>query len=355
MKSSTKPKKVSTKSKKVSPKTATESANSELVFGHQSNQINGSLTAMQLSTVAYCKNLQKTLHHYLPTWDVVWESTHEINGNNAFIAKSGNQYAVSIRGSILNFSWAAFYNWFYQDFNIFTQVAWPYKQSTGSSKPMISQGSMNGLNNLNQLKNSSGETIINYLIKNVGSSDSLLITGHSLGANLATVLAPFINYQYKTQRIALPNMSVMTFAAATAGNKDFATEYDALFPNSWRFYNSIDIVPHGANTIGELALLYPPPAPSASNIGITFNGYHVTMAEAFLTISGIIYASEYSYGSYYTHTNMQSGSIQLNTSKQIFPVTGTDPAELWFKQAGQQHATAHYLQFLGGSPVLCQA
>lgn len=65
---------------------------------------------------------------------------------------------------------------------------------------------------------------------------SLSITGHSLGAALATLLALEM-----AARLPRPP-HVMTFASPLVGNKTFAGKYDELVPDSWRVANRSDIV-----------------------------------------------------------------------------------------------------------------
>ncbi len=67
---------------------------------------------MQLAYIAYCEDIPGSLNTYIPEWKVVWVPTKSIKGQFAFIAYNGSQNAVSIIGSILDFSWSSFDNWF---------------------------------------------------------------------------------------------------------------------------------------------------------------------------------------------------------------------------------------------------
>ncbi len=71
-----------------------------------------------------------------------------------------------------------------------------------------------------------------------GSIQSLRITGHSLGAALATLLA----IDVAGNKVITPR--VYTFASPRVGDKIFAGTYDDLVPDSWRNANLHDIVPH---------------------------------------------------------------------------------------------------------------
>jgi len=70
-----------------------------------------------------------------------------------------------------------------------------------------------------------------------GSYSQLYITGHSLGASLATLAAPDLA---RSTRFAAPIL--YNFASPRTGNPDFAVAVDAL-PSSWRIANTNDEVP----------------------------------------------------------------------------------------------------------------
>ena len=318
----------------------------------------GDVTAMQLSSIAYCSlsnNVKTTLNHYLPKWELVWQPTQAIQGNWAFIAYNGVQYVLVIRGSILNFSWGAFDNWFKQDFNLFEQVPWTYTDDT-SNNPMISIGASEGLKNLAQLVDSNGETILGFLQKNAFPKNKYLcVTGHSLGANLATVVGPWLRYNLLKDGYSMPAIfSILTFAAPTSWNAGFAAQFDANFTNTWRYYNEIDIVPYSATNIAGLSNLFSSPAPSAHNISVTVDGVTVSLAEAFAGIAATLFASQIYYNSFYTQVNQLRGSIPLNIGRYVYPVNSKDLLiEQWFLEAGNQHAHNHYLHWLGATPLSC--
>jgi Lipase (class 3) len=67
---------------------------------------------------------------------------------------------------------------------------------------------------------------------------SVEITGHSLGAALATL------YTLENARTAkIPNAGLCTFASPLVGDSTFASAFDGLGLTSWRIVNSPDIVP----------------------------------------------------------------------------------------------------------------
>ncbi len=63
---------------------------------------------------------------------------------------------------------------------------------------MMSKGTEEAINNLNQFVDLNGDKIVNYFLKNaVPNGIPLCITGHSLGAYLSTAFAPYLHYQIR--------------------------------------------------------------------------------------------------------------------------------------------------------------
>jgi triacylglycerol lipase len=312
--------------------------------------------ALTFAAVAQCPDIADSVAKNAPGWTCAWQPTAAINGNLAYIAYNGSsQYVVAIRGSILSFSWGSFDNWFEQDFNVFFQSDWVYPAS--SAKPKISRGSNDGLNDLISLKDENGVDLLTFLVTNaISNKMSIAVVGHSLGGNLTTVLAPWLVYQLQQQQQAVPSpFPVYTFAAPTAGNKAFADAYDAMFPNSYRYYNEADIVPKASSpvSVASMGLLYSP-SPEAISISVTYDDKTVNLAEAVGLVAAAIGASEVTNDfSYYTQTNQTRGSVALNTNLSLFTVSSGSLIDEWFEQALAQHETPAYFKFLGGTPITC--
>ena len=321
---------------------------------------NGAGAAMTLASIAYCTDIKGALGMYAPGWSLAWQPDAAVNGNLAYIAynERADQYAVAVRGSLLNFSWGAFDNWFEQDFNIFIQDDWVYP--SGSQGIKISRGSSDGLNDLSNLAYTDGcvrTTMLDFLLGPARGAQSILVTGHSLGGNLATVFAPWLLYQLQQANAPVPpHFPVMTFAAPPAGNTQFAAMFDSTFPASWRYYNTLDIVPMASVplSIAGMGLLYYP-EPQASQISVTYEGHTVTLSEAFDAIALLVGSSEIANDfSFYSQTNVDSGSVPLNPGASVCPVdTSKSLAEQWFTKAGCEHGHETYLSLLGASPVDC--
>jgi predicted lipase len=67
----------------------------------------------------------------------------------------------------------------------------------------------------------------------------LIVTGHSLGAALATLAALDLKANFPQLNIILYN-----FGSPRVGNTDFASYYQSKIGTSWRITNNRDIVPH---------------------------------------------------------------------------------------------------------------
>ncbi|MEI9809388.1 MAG: hypothetical protein WDO16_16795 [Bacteroidota bacterium] len=188
-------------------------------------------TAAIFSEITYCPDPQQQLDKYLPDWKVVW-NPQAIGGNYAFVATDGDKYVLAIRGSLLSFTEDAFNNWIYHDLNVAVQDNWPY---SGTDKAKISQGSYIGWQNIEKMKDRvSGKPLWNFLSENADDTKPLILTGHSLGGNLAIVYASYVWSKFNATGHPKNNINVITFAAPAAGNKSFVTDFDKKFPAAVR-------------------------------------------------------------------------------------------------------------------------
>ncbi len=312
----------------------------------------GEVTAMLLSSITYCSwsnNVNVTFNRYFKNWSIEWESKDPHSDHYAFIAHdNAGLYVLAIRGSAFNFTHATFENWLKEDFNIYDQVPWVYvdkKQSQNDETifPMISKGAETGLKAILKLQDkTTGDTIHKYMNKNIGPGKSLWVTGHSLGASLATVTSLWLRQNtYLEKR---PHFEVITFAGPTIGNESFAALFDRSFPdNSWRYINVLDIAPMVANKIADMATLYNSHfAPEASHVHIITH----TLADEFRAISDKVKRREDGYRSHYTCVNSNRGTVELNKKGTTYPNKSTHELSLWFEQAGEQHSHENYLEFL---------
>lgn len=307
------------------------------------------VTACIFSEIAYCKEPQKMLDQYLPGWKIVWDPG-EVNGNYAFLASDGNSYVLAIRGSLIQFSWAAFDNWIYNDLNVANQKDWTYTNNVTGAK--ISQGSYDGWQNLNKMTDKkTKKNLWAFLQANVNEKDQLTITGHSLGGNLAAVYSSYVWKKYKDSGHPKDNINVITFAAPAAGNKNFADDFNAKFPNSLRVENIHDMVPKFPVTekVSDLGKLFSP-SPSADSITVGYKNATVKLSNVFITVGAALQLLRVTNGiSPYVQTNGLGDLITVN-------ISGKDTANTimnWFAEAAYQHSINQYAAQLGAPVINC--
>ena len=197
--------------------------------------------AVLLNQLVYKPGLSDSIQQYAPAFELVFQP-QSINGNFAYIAKKKDslQYALVIRGSMIEFSNDGFQNFILQDFNVFNQKKWDYADTV--KKAYLSRGTYLGFQNLLQLKDgTSGLSILDFIEQKIPAGSSLIVTGHSLGGNLAYPLAGYLKKELKGS--VKQNLQLITFGAPAAGNAAFVQDLDNKFPDAERYIIDKDIAP----------------------------------------------------------------------------------------------------------------
>ena len=195
-------------------------------------------------------------------WSLVWGPAAN-DGILAFVALNAarTQYAVAIRGSLSDEDAPGFIaNWF-DDFDAMAQVPWLYPQTVEGA--VISSGMNSALCLLMGATDPATDTtLIDYLRAVLaGGHAGVMVTGHSLGGALTSLVAPWLYDQLpKTGTVSGVAITPYTFAAPTAGNVAFAQYYDRIFPISYRGVNTLDIVPMGYANVSGMQSMYPAPS-----------------------------------------------------------------------------------------------
>ncbi|HEX6038768.1 lipase family protein [Longimicrobium sp.] len=218
------------------------------------------VVAMTLAGLCYAPRRRIAEHLATPAlatggdWRVVWGPVETV-ANLLYVAHSpaANAYAVAIRGTVPTPGPAQLLN-VYQDLHVAQAVEWTHGDAPGA---VIARGTADGLRAL--LSCASGGAKLEAFLERATADApdaAVVVTGHSLGGCLATVLAPYLRHR-------LPHVHVapVTFAAPTAGNAAFAAHFDALFPGAPRYHNRLDLVPMAWAGLDGVGGLFPPPGP----------------------------------------------------------------------------------------------
>lgn len=292
---------------------------------------------MTLAGIAYSSDipgqLKNTDYATEGDWSVVWGPVDDSYGNLAYVAVSAStgKYALVVRGSETSFSWDTLYNWFYNLY-VTWQNPWPYFPT--QPQAMLSYGSWVQATQLT-LASWNGQTLGQYLTDSLPKDAVLALTGHSLGGNLVTVLASWISsLRGPDGSQPDPNTEVYTFAAPSAGNTQFADGFNARFPKSYRYWNTLDAVPHAWDSLLDLLTIY-------DGIGITTPSW---VWDAVVALEAALVASEWSYGSYYLQPNGNGSPL----TGSLIELNGDYLAEVAY-----QHGTNVYLGLLN-APLLKQ-
>lgn len=289
--------------------------------------------AMTLAAIAYAnhKEIPNLLaNQQLATqgrWQLQWLGTDD--ANQAYIAQDQQtgQFSVNIRGSVTDpLSEAFWLDWFKQDLEVLDMGHWPHGGAPTGTK--VSYGTLAGLRSLLNLKNHSGQTLIDFLSTNLkpGVSPLTGITGHSLGGALASVLAPYLHQQFSPGQQVLDFWPI-TFAGPSAGNAVFANWLTQQFAASQgRYFNALDVVPHAWQELAWIEKSFPNGGPSLS----------LVIKELMKGVADLLKLVKDSY--------IQPGNGM--------PLPGTlQSGDDWVTEAGQQHASATYLSLVGAPPV----
>lgn len=302
-------------------------------------------TAVLLSAIAYSTHIKADLEKHLPGWSLVWEGYETVDGNFGFIAVDPTEefYGLAFRGSLpptdIFKDWDAFANWILEDLDVISLATWHYTSNRTAS---ISAGANRAFNNVASMKDqlrvgSSG--IYNFLkTQAVAHNKKVIITGHSLGGNIANVYASYFVTALQRDDIRYDGTHLFSFAAPAAGDTSFATDLDNKIPNAWHYENVNDVIPKFpvVSTMIMASLLYMP-SPSSEDIMITYDGYQMSLRDGYLLLTGLLYSFGYMQQAlHYVLFNSYLDTRYLHNTLADY-----------FNQMGAQHALAKYSAYLG--------
>ncbi len=264
-------------------------------------------------------------------WKLAWGPGLSISKENMlYVAVDSTSdtayYCIAIRGT--DFIFPANVK---QDMEVWNLLKYPYGSGTGDS---VAQGSLYGLDTLLAATDPlSGQTLQSYLsgIPASGKKKKMFITGHSLGAALATLVSAwFVDMGY-TNKFSL---EVYTFASPTVGNEAFVSRYHNIMlaanAQSHRVVNSKDLVPFGWAGLQEVMNRGIP-------IALPFKIFTaIDGINFYLQDNGIIYK--------HVETKQEIGFL----TPANCPGGGTDDYFCW---VAYEHATNNYLRLLGADTI----
>lgn len=196
-------------------------------------------------------------------WSCIWgPAWDDEDANLAYVAafRDANGVPVAavlvVRGTdITDNVWGDLYEAF-EDLQVQFQYPLPWLPS--GSQPLVAGGTLDALTTIQSLL-SGGATLRQFLTAFLSNPAHrrpvLVVTGHSLGGCLATVVAPWLRLALAGNGVSVPIVPA-TFAAPTAGNAAFAQYLGTTFPYAPRYYNTLDMVPHGWGDLDGVKRLY---------------------------------------------------------------------------------------------------
>jgi len=225
-----------------------------------------SMAAIDLCNISYARDIRKIprLVELMPplgsggSWKCMWGPAQSPDNANlvfvagAYVGSTLQRIFVTIRGTDIYVGdpWGVLEQ-IIEDLDAFTQVAFP------AAPAHIAYGSYDGLKKIQAMTSRSGpvleETLLQFLQSLYSSPPypGAIVTGHSLGGCLATVVPLWM-------KSFLPGgvtIQPITFAAPTAGDQDFANQFGTL-STPLQYQNSLDVIPLAFQNLFDIDVIY---------------------------------------------------------------------------------------------------
>jgi triacylglycerol lipase len=198
------------------------------------------------------------------------------------------------------------------------------------SSVLVAGGTLDGLaaiQNLTWGKNITLQAALTALFTGPAQPGFLAVTGHSLGACLATVVAPWLQTALTNSGQIVP----VTFAGPTAGNLDFANYFDGMFSTSLLYRNPLDIAPLAFVDLSAMEdIYYQLQVPLGTPLAMP------------LEMDALICCAE----GLLIDTNYAQPNGNAPALGAIWLITNS-----WFDEAFYQHHPRTYMNLLGGTNV----
>jgi hypothetical protein len=306
--------------------------------------------AVRLNQLIYKDTIETALEKYAPAFEAVFIPA-AINGNYAIILKDkqAERYALVIRGSVMEFSNEGFQNFILQDFNIFRIKEWKYTDTV--QEAYISNGAWIGFQNLLLLKDrKTGLEIKEFIEQQIPARASMVITGHSLGGNLAYPFAGYLKNELNADKKL--NLQLISFGAPAAGNAAFVQDIEEKFPDAERYAGSKDIAPlfPDIESIGELSKAIG--LDSVLQLGkLSINGINTELnTQSILTIANEVLEKTNLINKTNKYVQSQKHLRRLEDKTLSAPPVSLS-AEAIFERAYQFHKVDMYATLLGAGAL----
>ena len=197
------------------------------------------------------------------------------------------------------------------------------------SNVLVAGGTLDGLTAIQDLTYGTItlQAALTTLFAGPGQPGFLAVTGHSLGACLATVVAPWLQTALTNSGQIVP----ITFAGPTAGNQDFANYFDGMFSTSLLYRNPLDIAPLAFVDLSAMEDIY-----YALQVPLG------TPLEMPLEMDALIWCAE----GLLIDTNYAQPIGNAPALEKIWLITNS-----WFDEAFHQHHPRTYMNLLHGTNV----
>jgi triacylglycerol lipase len=276
-------------------------------------------------------------------WQVAWGPALNADRSNLLYAARNSetgQLAVSLRGSDFSF-WL---NWL-EDLAVIRLVPYDEFVPTATKTAQIAFGTAVGLRQVLGMQD--GTKSLETFLTAAPEGTPILITGHSLGGCLASVLAPCVADWVRNAS----SLSVYTIAAPSPGNEDFASYYNALFTTQsghstvFRFFNSLDVVPNAWVSLNTVETYYPPLVSCPADISKIIDRAENAVGGKYRQVGELALGSAVELpGTIITPFGAHRGRMELNPFENV----------LFLWEVAQQHACTTY-QALLQTPLVVPA
>ena len=271
------------------------------------------------------------------SWECVWGPAQSSDhANVAYVAAYSESSgvpafaAVVIRGTDLAVDAWGVLRQMWEDLDVLDPQPFPWMPA--NSGALVAQGTLDGLSTVQQLTYG-GQRLLPFLVEFLDEDENrearLVVTGHSLGGCLTTVVAPWLRSSLSHRGIDNEIVPV-TFAAPTAGNPAFADSFSSSFPSSLRYFNSLDIVPLAWQSLDTVKTFYDSdglPAPEVVDAALDLAVYTIALLR-------VTYAQP-------------RRDCELTGRFAPSPPT-------WYDEAYKQHHTTTYMSLLGGTSAFAE-